>query len=274
MSADLRSLPARPDDLLALARPVALEVATRLVAAVDGETDGPKVSSKSGATDLVTGLDRWAEQHIVERLLGARPDDGVIGEEGASVDGTSGVQWCIDPIDGTVNFVHGLPGFCVSIAAQVEGRSIAAVVASPLHHDVFTATLGGGARRNDRPIRCADPDGLALSVIGTGFGYDPDRRRRQADVLARVIGDIADIRRGGAAALDLCTVGCGRLDGYWEAGLNAWDHAGGALVATEAGARVAGLDGAPPSEAVILAAPPSIWDELRDLLVAAGAADV
>jgi myo-inositol-1(or 4)-monophosphatase len=262
-----------PEDLLALARPVALEVAARLEAALD-EGDGPQVFTKSGQTDLVTDLDRWAEQHIADRLLGARPDDGLIGEEGASVTGTSGVQWCVDPIDGTVNFVHGIPGFCVSIAAQVEGRTVAAVVASPLHRDVFTATLGGGAHRNDRPIRCSTPAGLGLAVIGTGFGYDPDRRRRQTAVLQRVIGDIADIRRAGAAALDLCSVACGRLDGYWEVGLNAWDHAGGALIATEAGARVEGLDGGPPSEDFVLAAPPSVWDDLHTLLREAGAAEV
>jgi myo-inositol-1(or 4)-monophosphatase len=267
-------LPASPAELLALARPIALEVGSRLVAVLDDDADGPEVSTKSGITDLVTDLDRWAEQHITERLLGARPDDGVIGEEGASIAGTSGIEWCVDPIDGTVNFVHGLPGFCVSIAAQVEGRSIAAVVASPLHHDVFTATIGGGAQRNDRPIRCSTPASLSRAVIGTGFGYDPERRRRQATVLQRVIGDIADVRRGGAAAVDLCSVACGRLDAYWEVGLNPWDHAGGSLIASEAGALVTDLDGGVPSGAFTLAAPPSIRDELRTLLIEAGAAAV
>ncbi|MBX3313646.1 MAG: inositol monophosphatase [Actinobacteria bacterium] len=260
-------------DLLALARPVALEVAARLAAALD-DPDGPEISTKSGETDLVTDLDRWAEQHIADRLLGARPDDGVVGEEGASIEGTSGVRWCVDPIDGTVNFVHGIPGFCVSIAAEVDGRTVAGVVASPLHRDVFTATLGGGAHRNDRPIRCADPPGLSRAVIGTGFGYDPLRRRRQAAVVERVIGDIADIRRAGAAALDLCSVACGRLDGYWEVGLNAWDHAAGALIASESGARVEGRDGGSPSEELVLAAPPAIFDDLRTLLLDAGAAEV
>ncbi len=265
-------LPADPHALLALARPVAEEVAGALVGALGG--DGPVISAKSTVTDLVTDVDRWAEARITERLLAARPDDAVLGEEGASITGTSGVTWSVDPIDGTVNFVHAIPGFCVSIAAQVEGRSIAGVVVSPLHGDLFTATLGGGARRNDRPIRCADPPSLTRSVLGTGFGYDPERRRRQAEVLARVIAHIADIRRGGAAALDLCWVGCGRLDGYWEVGLNPWDHAAGGLVATEAGARGAAFDGGPPSAASILAAPPSVWDDLVELLVSADAADV
>lgn len=266
------ALPADPGQLLALARPIAEDVAARLVLALEG--DGPAIATKSSPTDLVTELDTWAEAHITERLLQARPHDGLLGEEGADLAGTSGIIWSIDPIDGTVNFVHGLPGFCVSIAAQVEGWSIAAVVASPLHRDVFTATLGEGASRNDRPIRCTTPASVSRAVIGTGFGYDPDRRGRQAQVLTTVLPRIADIRRGGAAALDLCSVACGRLDGYWEVGLNPWDHAAGGLIATEAGARCAALDGGPASDRFILAASPLIWDDLATLLTEADAASV
>lgn len=265
-------LPADPVALLDLARPLAQEVAAHLVAGLD--RPGPQVTAKSTPTDLVTELDTWAERHITERLLAVRPHDGVEGEEGAALAGTSGITWCVDPIDGTVNFVHGLPGFCVSIAAQVDGRSIAGVVVSPLHHDTFEATLGGGATRNARAIRCSTPESVARSVVGTGFGYDPVRRRRQAEVLVRVIDRIADIRRGGAAAVDLCSVACGRLDGYWEVGLNAWDHAAGGLIATEAGARCEGLGGAVASERFILAAPPATFDALAELLEAAGAADI
>ncbi len=265
-------LPADPAALLALARPIAEEVAAHLATSLEG--DGPAVTTKSSPTDLVTELDTWAERRITERLLAARPHDGLVGEEGASITGTSGVTWSIDPIDGTVNFVHGIPGFCVSIAAQVEGRSVAAVVASPLHHDVFTASLGDGAARNDRPIRCATPRGLALAVVGTGFGYDPARRGRQARVLTTVLPRIADIRRGGSAAIDLCSVACGRLDAYWEVGLNPWDHAAGGLVATEAGARCGGLDGGPASDRFVLAAPDAIWDDLAALLTSADAAAV
>ena len=264
---------ATPAELLALAEPLAREVADRLQSSLAGA--GPAVTSKSTPTDLVTELDTWAEAHLAERLLAARPDDAIVGEEGASVAGTSGVTWCIDPIDGTVNFVHGIPGFCVSIAAQVEGRSVAAVVASPLHGEVFTATLGDGARCNGRPIRCAEPASAARAVVATGFGYDPDRRRRQATVVARVIDQIADIRRFGAAAVDLCWVACGRVDGYWEVGLNAWDHAAGALIAREAGAVVTGATAdTEPSEHFTLAAPPAIWDELATMLDEAGAAEV
>lgn len=266
------SLPADPVALLALARPIAADVAAALERSLDGE--GPRISTKSSPTDLVTELDTWAEIHITERLLAERPHDTVRGEEGADHVGTSGITWSIDPIDGTVNFVHGLPGFCVSIAAQVDGLSIAATVVSPLHRDVFAATIGAGATRNDRPIRCASPPSLGRAVVGTGFGYDPERRARQAQVLTTVLPRIADIRRGGAAALDLCSVACGRLDGYWEVGLNDWDHAAGGLIVTEAGARCASLDGSAPSERFILAAPPEVWDDLAALLVEADAAAV
>ncbi len=259
-------------ELLALARPLAEEVAVHLEASLDG--DGPAISTKSTPTDLVTELDTWAEHHITGAILAARPQDSVRGEEGADVVGSSEVTWSIDPIDGTVNFVHGLPGFCVSIAALVGDVTVAGVVASPLHRDVFTATIGAGAHRNDRPIHVAAPVPPARSVLGTGFGYDPDRRRAQAEVVARVLPRIADIRRGGAAAIDLCWVAAGRLDGYWEVGLNHWDHAAGALIAAEAGARVAGLDGSAPSERFVLAAPAATWDGLAALLAEAGAADV
>lgn len=256
--------PTAPAELLALARPLAERVAERLRSSLAGA--GPTVTTKSTATDLVTELDTWAEGHIVERLLAARPQDTIVGEEGASVTGTSEVTWSIDPIDGTVNFVHALPGFCVSIAALVEGRSVAGVVASPMHGEVFTATAGGGAHLNDAPIRCAERPALGRAVVGTGFGYDADRRRRQAQVVAAVIGEVADIRRFGAAALDLCWVACGRLDGYWEVGLNPWDHGAGSLIATEAGARCVIEAGAGPSDTYAVAASPVIFDELAALL--------
>ncbi|WP_426572570.1 inositol monophosphatase family protein [Aquihabitans sp. McL0605] len=262
-----------PAALLALAEPIAREVADRLRTSLDGA--GPAITSKSTPTDLVTELDTWAEGHITERLLAARPDDAVQGEEGADIAGTSGIMWSIDPIDGTVNFVHGIPGFCVSIAALVDGAAVAGVVASPLHDEVFTATLGGGAFRNGAPIRCAEPASVARSVVATGFGYDPARRTRQAEVVTRVISQIADVRRFGAAAVDLCWVACGRVDAYWEVGLNPWDHAAGALIAREAGATVTGLTADEvPSERFTLAAPAVIWSELAGVLAAAGAADV
>lgn len=263
-----------PSELLGLGRSIAEEVAQGLEEALAGDVRATTITSKSTGTDLVTEMDTWAERLITDRILAARPDDSIVGEEGADVAGTSGVSWCVDPIDGTVNFVHGLPGFCVSIAAQWQGETVAAVVVSPLHRDTYTATAGGGAHRNDEPIRCSEPAGLGRAVVGTGFGYRPERRRRQAEVVTEVIPHIADIRRFGAAAVDLCLVASGRLDGYWEVGLNPWDHAAGALIAVEAGALCSGLNGEPPSASFVLAAPPSIWTELRDLLAGAGAADL
>jgi len=259
------------DELLAVARPLAESVGRRLVESL---ASARTIGTKSTSTDLVTEMDTWAEQRLTEGLLAARPDDGILGEEGADIAGTSGVVWSIDPIDGTVNFVHGMPGFNVSMGARVDGETVAAVVVSPLHGDTFTATLGGGAARNDEPIRCSALTDLRRAVVGTGFGYDPARRRRQADVLAAVIPQVADVRRFGAAALDLCWVACGRLDAYWEVGLNDWDHAAGALIATEAGAICTDLDGGPVTVAFTLAAPPALVEPLRSVLQAADAASV
>lgn len=256
------------DTLLRLAETVAREVGDHLVRALEGP--GLQIASKTTATDLVTDLDRWAEAHITDRILGARGDDSLLGEEGASVEGSSGITWCIDPVDGTVNLVHGLPGFCVSIAASDHEGPLLGVVYSPLHDDLFDAVRSGGARRNGVPIRCSSPASLERSVIGTGFGYDADLRRRQVAVLAEVIGEIADIRRIGAAALDLCSVACGRLDGYWEIGLSPWDHAAGALIATEAGARVRIVED-PGHLSYTVAASPAIWDRFDQLLDRAGA---
>jgi myo-inositol-1(or 4)-monophosphatase len=261
-----------PAELLAVAEPVARRIGDRLRTSLAG--DGPAIASKSTPTDLVTELDLWAEREIVAHLRAARPDDAIEGEEGAAHEGTSGVTWSIDPIDGTVNFVHHLVGFNVSIAALVDDVPVAGVVASPLAGEVFTATAGGGAHVDGVALRCATPPSLARALLATGFAYDPDRRTRQAEVLARVIGRFADVRRLGAAATDLCAVAAGRLDGYWEVGLNRWDHSAGALIAREAGARVADLDGGPPSERSVLAAAPEIWDELAAVLRSAGADQV
>ena len=151
-------------------------------------------------------------------------------------------MWSIDPIDGTVNFVHGMPGFNVSMGARSTARPSPRWSCPPCTATRSPPPLGGGAGRNDEPIRCSALTDLRRAVVGTGFGYDPARRRRQAEVLAAVIPQVADVRRVGAAALDLCWVACGRLDAYWEVGLNDWDHAAGALIATEAGAICTDLD--------------------------------
>jgi myo-inositol-1(or 4)-monophosphatase len=255
-----------------------LEVATRLAAdaaalLLDG-LDRPRtdVGTKSSRTDMVTEVDRASEQLIVSGLRAARPDDAVLGEEGTSASGTTGVRWVIDPLDGTTNYLYSLPGFAVSIAAEVDGVRSVGVVHDPLHGDVFTAALGRGARRNGDIVRVRDEADLRTALVATGFAYDPERRRRQAGVLTEVLPSVRDIRRGGAAAVDLCSVACGRMDAYYEKGLGPWDLAAGALVASEAGAVVGDLTGGPPSPSFVLAAGPRLFEPLRALLDRAGAA--
>ncbi|MBI2708323.1 MAG: inositol monophosphatase [Actinobacteria bacterium] len=231
--------------------------------------------TKSTSTDLVTEWDVRTERLLVDTILSARPGDGVAAEEGSTRASGTGVRWLLDPIDGTTNFVYGVPGWNVSVAAEVDGRVLAGAVADVVHDELFSAAEGLGATCNGRPIRCRPDPVLASALIATGFGYDADRRRRQAEVLARVLPEVRDIRRVGAAAVDLCWVACGRVDGYYERGLQPWDHAAGALVAREAGARVGGLDGdTVPDDGTIVAAAPGLFGPLRDLLRRAGAAQV
>ena len=179
----------------------------------------------------------------------------------------------IDPIDGTTNFVYGHPGFSVSIAAEVDGEPAVGVVAVPLHQDVFTAVRGRGAHRNGVPVRASAATDLSRALVATGFAYDPDRRRRQAAVVEGLIGDIRDVRRVGAASVDLCSVACGRVDAYYERGLSPWDWAAGALIAREAGARVDDVGGGDGASDLLLAAPEPLWEPLADRLRALGALD-
>jgi len=231
-----------------------------------------EVSTKSTGTDMVTEIDRASEVLITDRLRGMRPADGVLGEEGVDIQGTSGVRWVVDPLDGTTNYLYGFPGFNVSIAAEVEGRSVVGAVYDVVRDELFSAVRGGGATRDGQPIRPSGATELGHALIGTGFSYDPERRRRQAEVLVEVLPRVRDIRRQGAAALDLCSVACGRLDGYYERGLAAWDLAAGGLIATEAGALVTDFAGGVPVAGAVVAASPAVAGALRDLLAATGAA--
>jgi fructose-1,6-bisphosphatase/inositol monophosphatase family enzyme len=197
----------------------------------------------------------------------------VLGEEGASTEGTTGIHWLVDPIDGTTNYLYGLSGFGVSIAAEVNGEGAVGVVSDPIRGDLYRATRGGGATLNGSRIRASSQADLSTALVGTGFSYDRFRRARQAEVLTAVLPEVRDIRRFGAASLDLCLVAAGRLDAYYERGLSPWDYAAGALIASEAGARVGDLDGGPPSTAFTLASAVGIFDPLRDLLDRAGARD-
>ena len=219
-------------ELLELARKVGLDAGALLME----RPSAFEIESKSTAIDIATQMDKKAEKFIVESLLAARPDDGIIGEEGSAVESKSGITWVIDPLDGTVNYFYGLPGWNVSIAAKDKDGSIVGVVTAPTINSTWWATRGGGAFYNGHQIHCNDPIALDRSLIATGFQYDVSHRISQLEDFSKLVPIVRDLRRNGAAAVDLCHVAMGALDGYYEAGLKEWDWAAGALVATEAGA--------------------------------------
>ncbi|MGI9600777.1 MAG: inositol monophosphatase family protein [Acidimicrobiales bacterium] len=259
--------PTELDSLALLTLSVVDQVCGPIVAARNAGT--LDIDTKSSGTDMVTEMDRWSEDTIIAAISRARPDDGFVGEEGGHQTGSSGVMWIIDPIDGTTNYLYDVPGFSVSIAAEVDGQVMVGVVADPVRDEVFSAIRGQGAHRNGRPVRCSDKPDLATALIGTGFGYDASRRVEQASVLVDVIGHVRDVRRMGGAALDLCAVACGRLDGFYERGLAVWDVAAGGLIASEAGALVTDLDGVESWSDMVVCAGPALHPELVGLLRAA-----
>ena len=220
-------------------RDLALSIAREVVPELRRRAGGVDVSAtKSTVTDLVTEVDCWAEERIVAQILDARPDDAVLAEEGAGVAGTSGVRWLVDPIDGTTNFVYGHPGFSVSIGVEVDNRPVAGVVVDPLLGDEFCAAHGQGATRNGRPVRVSSVSDPAAALVATGFAYDSERRRLQAEALVTILPRVRDVRRVGGAALDLASVSCGRVDAYFEWGLSPWDCSAGSVLVTEAGGAV------------------------------------
>jgi myo-inositol-1(or 4)-monophosphatase len=246
------------------------------------------VGTKSSPTDVVTEMDRASEKLIIAQIRAARPGDAFLGEEGGEERGTAGgapsgaasqaegtsVRWIIDPVDGTVNYLYGLPDWAVSIAAEQAGQIVAGVVHVPERGELFTAVRGGGAflsRVEDPacplPLRCAADVPLSQALVATGFGYEAARRAVQGEVVAAVLPRVRDIRRGGSCAVDLCSVAAGRADAYYERGINYWDRAAGGLIAEEAGARVAGLRGKPAGPALTIAADPGLFSDLHDLLV-------
>ncbi|HET6793983.1 MAG TPA: inositol monophosphatase family protein, partial [Acidimicrobiales bacterium] len=224
------------DQLLALALQAATDAGALLVEALD---QGPaRVEAKSTPTDPVSDLDRASEKIVVDTIRAARPGDSFLAEEGGEATGSSGVRWVIDPLDGTVNYVYRFPAFAVSVAAEVDGAPAVGVVHDPQRGETFTAVAGRGAFLGGRRLRVNRPLDLAVSLVGTGFAYDAGVRARQGRVIADVLPRVRDIRRAGSAALDVCWVGAGRLDAYYESGTHHWDRAAAALVATEAGAWV------------------------------------
>ncbi|MEU6405625.1 inositol monophosphatase family protein [Streptomyces sp. NPDC046985] len=233
-------------------------------------------ATKSSPVDVVTEMDVKAEKLITGLIADRRPDDGFLGEEGASTPGATGIRWVIDPLDGTVNYLYGLPTWAVSIAAELDGETLVGVVSVPMRGETFHATRGRGAWATgawagERRLSCRPAPPLDQALVSTGFNYVADVRAHQADVARRVIPLVRDIRRGGSAAIDLCDVAVGRLDAFYERGLNPWDYAAGDLIAREAGARTGGRPGQPVSRDLAVAASPGVFEPLQNLLEDFGA---
>jgi len=252
------------DDLLALALDVAREAGDLLLERPAVADMG--VATKSTPTDVVTAMDRASERLVVRRLSAARPDDALLGEEGAERTGTTGVRWVVDPLDGTVNYLHGLPFWAVSIAAEDDAGGIVGVVHAPVLGWTFTASRGGGAWLDGERLAGSDCTDLSHALVATGFAYDADRRASQGVVAAAVLPRVADLRRQGSGALDLCMAALGVVDASYERGLSPWDYAAGALVASEAGLVVSGLHGEAAGWQMTVAAPPALAVQLVGLL--------
>jgi len=241
-------------EVLNLAESIALKAGSLLV----NRPSKFDLDEKSGVFDFATQMDHESEKLIVSEILAARPDDGLIGEEGANRDSKSGVTWVIDPIDGTVNYLYDIPGWCISIAAKDKDGGLAGVVYSPATQSLWKAHRGGGAFLNGNLIKCNDPVALNRALVGSGFAYDLEKRKIQAALIARLLPEIRDLRRLGACAVDMCHVASGSLDAYFEAGVNEWDYAAAGLIATEAGAMISIDTG--------------IWNGEKNMVIVAGPA--
>jgi myo-inositol-1(or 4)-monophosphatase len=219
------------------------------------------LDTKSSPTDLVSEADLLAEQAIREVLAARAPDDAIMGEEGADTPGTSGRRWIVDPLDGTVNFIYGIPQWCVSVACE----GIAGVVFDPCRDEMFVAA-DGQAALDGAPLRPSSPESLGEALVGTGFGYEAQVRRAQAEIVARVLPEVRDIRRAGSAALDLAWAAAGRLDAFYEFGVKPWDIAAGTLLCSAAGLEVRALQARDALPAGVLVAPPSLLERLLALV--------
>lgn len=261
------------DELLDELLDIAKEAARRAgVLLRDGRpADLGVAATKTSPIDVVTEMDIAAEKLITGYVLERRPNDGLLGEEGASSDGTSGVRWVIDPLDGTVNYLYGLPSWAVSIAAEKDGETVVGVVEAPMRGETYHAVRGAGAFVNGVRARCRPAPPFEQALVSTGFGYRLEVRRHQAEVAHRLIPQVRDIRRAGAAAIDLCDVGNGRLDAYYERGLNPWDYGAGALFAGEGGALTGGRPGEPPNPDLTVAGVPGVFERLQTILDDLGA---
>ena len=255
------------DELLGLAAEIAHEAGAGLRDAFGRLADGALlISAKSTPTDLVSDADVATERLIRARLESARPDDAILGEEGDDRPGTSGLRWVVDPLDGTVNFLFGIPQWCVSIACEDGDGALAGVVFDPMRGETWAGTRDGPATLDGAPIRAPARGSLATALVATGFGYAADVRESQARVVARLLPRVRDVRRLGAAALDLAWAAAGRYDAYYERGVKHWDVAAGALICARAGLAVRELPPAPPADSGMLVAPPALVDELLALV--------
>jgi len=225
------------------------------------------VQSKSTPTDLVSAADQATEELIRSRLAAERPDDAILGEEGEETPGSSGLRWIVDPLDGTVNFLFGIPQWGVSVAVEDAEGVLAGVVYDPPRDELWAAERGGEALLDGRPVRCSDRTTLDEALVATGFGYDAEVRRAQAATAAALLPDVRDIRRLGSAALDLVWTAAGRYDAYYERGIHYWDIAAGGLICERAGLVVETLPASPPQDEGILVATPAIVGALRQRVV-------
>jgi myo-inositol-1(or 4)-monophosphatase len=262
---------AAPAELLVIASDVARKAGVLL----RERPDDLAADAKSTPTDAVTVMDKRSERLILDELTARRPGDRVLAEESGAQrlgdDPDTGVTWVVDPLDGTVNYLYGIPHYAVSIAAEIHGEAVAGAVYDVCRDEMYAASHGGGATRDGTPLRCTDERDPAFALTATGFGYAASLRAKQAAALADVLPQVRDIRRAGCAALDLCFVAAGRLDAFFEAGMLPWDWAAGALIATEAGARVGGVGGRPPGTWTTLVANPALFGPLERILLDAGA---
>jgi myo-inositol-1(or 4)-monophosphatase len=249
------------DELLDVAREAANAAAGLLLGRFGTER---VLTTKSTPTDVVSEADLAAERAIRAVLAARVPDDAIVGEEGDDVVGTSGRRWIVDPLDGTVNYLYGIPQWCVSIACE----GLAAVVLDPVRGECFTATADGPARLDGVPLHGSGRDELAQALVATGFGYDADRRKLQAATVSRVLPQVRDVRRMGSAALDLAWLAAGRYDAYFEHGVNPWDIAAGELLCARAGLHVEHLPAQGGLPTGLLAAPREIAPQLLELVKA------
>jgi myo-inositol-1(or 4)-monophosphatase len=249
-------------ELLKLAESVARAAGTHLMNRPSSFT----FTEKSSVVDFATQMDQQSEELIVKQLLAARADDGIIAEEGAAKPSKSGITWVIDPLDGTVNYLYGLPGWNVSIAAKDEDGVLVGVVYAPSINGFWSAIRGEGAKYNGNKIKCNDPVTLDKSLLATGFAYDLNLRVSQGETMAKLLPKIRDLRRNGAAAVDLCYVAMGAIDGYFEGSLKEWDYAAGGLIATEAGAVISGRGGRAADSDLVVCAGPALHAQLLPLI--------